>query len=659
MAIKGLMLGASVEVIDPGNSSQALVQGETSQTDGKFQLTIPASANFEGDYIKILVKGGAGATMICDAPAGCGAGTVLGDVVSIDDSVVLTSTLKAPADNETVNVNLTMFSTLASRFAETATGGLTDANLATADGKVTDVFDLGQVDIRAVNLLDVTVVPTDTPSAATYRMSLISGGFWGAAVDDGVAIGAALSALADAFATGDGTIIGSEAVDTAATSLDEILGKALELSDKSPIETDDFFTVENALIKDWVKAGEVRRDDEFAESNFFVDMVSDDTPDVLSGTITTQALQQAIDAASSETGGGIVQLSTGNYSFSEILMRSNVRLEIGSGTVITPTNRKLFSIAIANNSAQISNVEITTIDRTGRFSIDTRSFPVNGDIRPFQVGFVKNLSLSNFDVLDGFTKFSAIAFVPADDGQDPTNNPSFNNIPENVLVKNVSTFDTHYGYGMVQMQGGRNVLFKNIYSEGGATLRLETGSPSNGKSGPNTGGIHDIYADGVTNERGHTALHLSPHVKYNGKVIAKNLVSNDSGYVVQSQKGFNRDGVEGLPNGNFTPKPLIINAIATRTDGAQNATIKFKDFNALPDAERNGISYTALPDTPDEESKFFKPLAPITVLSATGFEKPGLIEDGFFGLIYDTETVDSYADTDPNTVEILFRRDGL
>lgn len=659
VAVKGLMLGGTVKVLDPSKPTEPLAESKTSTTDGSFTLEIPASANFNGPYIKILVTGGAGASMICDAPNGCSGGVSLGETVSIDDSVILTATVGAPVESGTVRANLSIFSTLTSRYAETAAGGLSESNLATANSRVIDFFNLEGIDILSEDLPNISIEPVSEPSIGAFRMALISGGFWGAALDDGVLLGTALGALADDFVAGDGTISESEVSNTATTSLEEILGQAMKLADNSPIVSDNFFVAENNLIKEWVRASEGLRKQEFEEGNFFVDMVNDTDPQILTGAVTTQMLQQAIDEASTEPNGGVVQLLQGNYAFGEIKMKENVRFEIEADTVITPTTRKLFSVAVDNNSSQIENIEITTIGREGRFLIDTTGFPVNGDIRPFLIGFAYNMSLSNFDVNDGYSKFSAIAFVPADDGQDPTNNPSFGNIPENVLVKNVSTFGTHYGYGMVQMQGGRNVLFKNIYSEGGATLRLETGSPSNGLSGPNTGGIHNIYADGVVNERGHTALHISPHVKNNGRVVAVNLASHDSAYVVQSQKGFNRDGVEGLPNGNFTPRPLIINATATRTDGAQNATIKFKDFNALPPENREGISYTSLQDTPDNESKFYSPLSPVTVLSALSPEIPGPPEDGFFGLIFDTDNIDSYADSDTNIDEVLFRREGF
>ena len=192
---------------------------------------------------------------------------------------------------------------------------------------------------------------------------------------------------------------------------------------------------------------------------------------------------------------------------------------------------------------------------------------------------------------------------------------------------------------------------------GGAALRLETGDDNSNLAGPDIGGVHDIYAENVSCTTGQTALTLSPHNKLNGKIVVRNISADDCAPGVNIAAGFINIGLRDNPDitpGAFVVRPTILNVNVNRTIGEQKATIKFKDFNRIPENLRGGLSNTDLPGSGDNDSKLFDPVVPVAALSMLSLENPGPMEDGYYGVIIDADDVTSYADTDPIRDEFYF-----
>ena len=149
---KGTFRDADIRIVDGVSPSTVLVSGRTSASDGSYSLTVPASANFEGNFVKVLVSGNAASTMICDAASGCGGAVGFGDPLSVDDSVSLSALRTTPAENATETVNVSAFTTLAAAHAESL-GPLSTANITTANDQLTTFFDLGQTMSQALSRL--------------------------------------------------------------------------------------------------------------------------------------------------------------------------------------------------------------------------------------------------------------------------------------------------------------------------------------------------------------------------------------------------------------------------------------------------------------------------------------------------------------------------
>jgi len=233
-AAKGLILNGAVTVVDAANPATTLVTGTTSATDGSYSLVIPESADFDGPFVRVIITGGPGATMICDAPAGCGP-IAFGDPIAIDNSVSISAIVPSPADNGSSTVNVTALTDMAAALAG-AGGNVTTATLDAANGKVAGLFGLVSNDLSGLPVVNIADATSDASSADGVIGALISGGILAAALENPGGIGAALATLSSSFATNGGEIIRRESTDdTAVISLEEIVGGASAAADKTPI----------------------------------------------------------------------------------------------------------------------------------------------------------------------------------------------------------------------------------------------------------------------------------------------------------------------------------------------------------------------------------------------------------------------------------------
>ncbi len=250
-AVKGLIKNGVVSVQDAADATNVLVTGTTSATDGSFSVTIPASANFDGPFVKVIVTGGAGATSVCDAAAGCGA-VSFGDDFAIDSSVSLSAIIPTPANNGSRLVNVTPLTHFASEIA--AAAPLTTESLSQAQSKVSNLFGLMATDLTELPAINVANGAADITNADAFRAALISGGILSGIQDSGSDLGAGLTALAAEIRANDGQLFFGSGQSGSGVGFDSILEGASEVADASPISTASKSLIEAQLTADALSA---------------------------------------------------------------------------------------------------------------------------------------------------------------------------------------------------------------------------------------------------------------------------------------------------------------------------------------------------------------------------------------------------------------------
>jgi len=293
----------------------------------------------------------------------------------------------------------------------------------------------------------------------------------------------------------------------------------------------------------------------------------------------SQKLKRAISELSNDGGGKLI-IPAGNYSFNEVSLKKNVHIEINKNARLRPFNtpgRKsllMFLFTSTNKNVPLKNTSITCPN--GRFTVDLNQ------VRPLGRGFrfcnfrnAEGFLVSNVIVLDNHTQFSAFVF-----NGETINNRAYG--PKNGVVKNAITRNSDYGYGLVQMQLGKNILFKNINGIGGATLRLEPHN-KNLRTLDAVNVLDNVVARGVTCVEGNAAIMLSPHFVTNGTVDFRNVTGTRCGAAVRIEKGFITQDERnfGITNvGTFNSSSIIRNVKVTHAES--RAQVKPKHYRYLP-----------------------------------------------------------------------------
>jgi hypothetical protein len=326
---------------------------------------------------------------------------------------------------------------------------------------------------------------------------------------------------------------------------------------------------------------------EVVNANFNKNLVTDYGVDNDFTTDDSSKLEDAINNISSN-GGGVLTIPEGDYSFGNVNLNSNVHIKINEGAVVRPfyeipSDGKLKNYAIfklGNNTSPIQNISITSSSEN-RFTVDL-THNNNPNVSVVNCGKVSNFIVSNFNVIDDYTKFSAITFG----GDEHEGNYVF---PKNGIIKDIDIKNAHYGYGTVQTQSAENILFKDLSGTGGATLRLETGFTGlNNLQGLNlpsgkkrVGGLNKIVARNISNTNGNSAVMISPHALHNGTVDAEGIHSDSAGFAIRIEGGFISDKYDqdiDLTEGTFE-HVRIKNVTAIY---GENAEVKGKHFNFYP-----------------------------------------------------------------------------
>ncbi|GAL63525.1 T9SS type A sorting domain-containing protein [Algibacter lectus] len=310
------------------------------------------------------------------------------------------------------------------------------------------------------------------------------------------------------------------------------------------------------------------------------------------GNNTTSALQAMIDNLSS-SGGGVLTINAGTYTLEQIHMKTGVHIRVHPEVVFKSVPRNaLFRAGYTNNFAHVNNWSFQSTNGQ-KFTFDFSDLQSTEDIRAFQLGNTSNFKLSDFLVLDNFTKFNAISSGAV--GGTPAK------FPTNGIIENLDIKKAHYGYGLTQNQVAQNMLFRNLSGEGGVTLRLESGF-----SGladlyvtDKTPILNNIYARNISCTNGAHAVMLSPHTITQGMVDVRDVtgvsceaaVSINFGFLSESkgQSDANGNAINGHSEGTFSEDSVIANVIATF---GTNAQVRAARLRHIPCALRGHIKMT-------------------------------------------------------------------
>lgn len=295
----------------------------------------------------------------------------------------------------------------------------------------------------------------------------------------------------------------------------------------------------------------------------------------------TTLFQAAINEVS-ENGGGQIFIPKGEYTFAEIKMKSNIHILVDKHAVIRPpvnvnktkhAYRSFVMFYLSSDTVEpVKNISIQ--GKNGAFTIDMQH--VNNHLnRVFNFKNIQNFKVSNVKVLDNYSKYSAFVFNSLDV-------ETYLYGPQNGVISDVSTYNSDYGYGLVQMQLGENILFKNLYGLGGCTLRLETHNKGMTDS-TKFKALNNIVARNVISEKGNAALMVSPHFVDNGKIDISDITAIGSGWAVRVAAGFisaKKEEERHLQPGTFSSESIITNIKATYS--ATTAQNKKKHYRYIP-----------------------------------------------------------------------------
>lgn len=221
-----------------GQKGELLATGLT-DANGHYRLQIPSS--YSGP-VKIEVRGGSDATMVCDAADGCGDAASIpsfdtnrngkidfGETFPLDSDFELDAAVPSVTGGTTVTAAVTTITHLATNYAEHISGGLNAQSIATANSQAANMFAVSGniLSLTPPNLANSESIAGANSSSVHY--AVISAAILG--VVDRENLGAKLNELAQTFASLNGQLYQNHALDNS-ISLDDIAEQAFVLADK-------------------------------------------------------------------------------------------------------------------------------------------------------------------------------------------------------------------------------------------------------------------------------------------------------------------------------------------------------------------------------------------------------------------------------------------
>ncbi|MDZ8117838.1 hypothetical protein [Pontiella agarivorans] len=230
----------------------------------------------------------------------------------------------------------------------------------------------------------------------------------------------------------------------------------------------------------------------------------------------SQRFQETIDSLPGKKGIIRIRSSDEEYLMGGIVVPSNVHIRMEPGVRI----RKDMSVRGANVfSLTGENVSIAGASPSEKAVIAVDGDPNHPDQHSFRaVGAkeVTNFRIANLFIEEKDTRFSTI--MTQNTARDGT-------------IENISMTGAGPGWGLLQMQGGVNIIARNLDGQGGFTLRLEQGSAT----API--GIQNLQAENIIGRHGRSAVLIAPKSTVNGKAVIKDITSYGCQWAVLASSG--------------------------------------------------------------------------------------------------------------------------
>lgn len=369
-----------------------------------------------------------------------------------------------------------------------------------------------------------------------------------------------------------------------------------------------------------------------SDSIFFNGVVPNRNPIHVSKPVTASKIITAINKASRRARGGVVKIPSGTHRITDpIILKSNVHIEITGGTTFIPTRTfgGMFSIGTSDRSNQrlIRNIRIYSSSDT-KYTIDYSKFKGGDKIAGFDLGYVTNFKIEDAEIKDNQTFLSGFSITPPPGG-------SFNKKTKNGIIQNCTILNSDYGYGLVQVQVGENILFKNLSGSGGVTVRFESGFSLLTNAGRTTGTSTKLYAYKTSCKNGNAAVMISPHTKVQGTAVIKDVTAENCSFGIRIDKGF---AERGKAAGTY--RSVIVGGkikISRNQDDSLNlAQIKQKHHVYYPVEFRRKNPFNSFPLTggTDPISRKAPGIAPIHVDAQLSANNIGPKRDGHYQVTY-------------------------
>lgn len=265
----------------------------------------------------------------------------------------------------------------------------------------------------------------------------------------------------------------------------------------------------------------------------------------------TQKINSIIEKASKTITngkkGGKVVFKKGHYIVNGIHLKSNVHIRLMPNVVLEPDQSKKKDIKKAKlvfgigRNGSLHNVSILGFGKGNEVPIikykRESDKPKQGGVRAFSIGPVTDLFIQNILIKDDQTRFSGVAFFQRKKKGKFTEAGR----AKNVTVDLVKQTNAAYGYGLIQANAGKNLLFTNLSCSGGVCARIETDN----RSSKSPFGVDNVYIKNVTSTRGKAAVYLYPHSVISGNVYVDGVYAVNSQMAVEIKPSRNKEGNKG------------------------------------------------------------------------------------------------------------------
>ncbi|BAX80268.1 hypothetical protein [Labilibaculum antarcticum] len=385
--------------------------------------------------------------------------------------------------------------------------------------------------------------------------------------------------------------------------------------------------------------GQIQEDDSFYfnpdEGKGFAEIEATDV-NYSKGEAVNNLIQKEINKLT--TSGGVLKIKSGTYKVEGgIVFKSNVHIKVEAGVVFELDGTGTIFSAQSGSEKPLTNFSLQGLGTDNRisgctddrfvikFKYDNKSANTKKSA-VIRIGNATNFKLSNFIIIDQYTQpssivlspeFSTVSIFPGAKGDQKANKTAarsnlINKVygaPNKGIIENIDNLNGAFGYGLVQMQAGKNIIYRNLEGTGGIIVRLESGlniiqlfrpigsAPIYKRGGidlpltiDNQPKIDLVYLDNISCKDGHSAFSMSPHTIDQGRVFIKNIHvegCQDAGYVgdgfINNFKREEAAGLDvaafGITPGSFSGESTVENVTAIF---GQNAQIKSKNFPYIP-----------------------------------------------------------------------------